>query len=84
MERGLNVFVERWVEGRLCRCRDRWRKGREDWCIPGHAKTIHIEEAVTGGYLSFGCGLCVYGGVVGEEFRKVMFVNLFGQGMGRC
>jgi hypothetical protein len=84
VERRLNIFVERWVEGRLGRCRDMWRKGREDWCIPGHAKAIHIEEAVAGGNLSLGCGLCVHGGIVGEEFREIVLVDLFGQGMSRC
>lgn len=43
-------------------------EGRECRCIPRHAKSINIEEAVAGCDFGLSGKLGVDGGVMGEEF----------------
>ena len=67
MERRLDCFVERRVEIGLYGMGFVLSKGerREGGCIPGHAKAVHVEQAVAGCDFGFGCGLGVDSGVVG-------------------
>ena len=45
-------------------------------CVVGDSEAIDVEEAVARGDLMFGRDIV---GVVGEKFRKVVGVDLFGE-----
>ena len=82
MERRLDGFVECRVQVWLRGSGQGWREGREARRIPGHAEAIDVEEAVADCYFGFGGVFSV--GVVGEEFREVVLVDLLAQSMGWC
>jgi hypothetical protein len=85
VERRLNRLVERGVKMGLCGVGFvlSGREGREGGSVPRHSKAVNVKQAVPGCDFSLGGGFCMDGGVVGEEFGKVVLVDLLAESVGR-
>jgi len=86
VERRLDRFVKRRVEIGLCGMAFmlNWGESRECRCVPCHAESIDIEQAVAGCDFGFGGSFGVNAWVVGEEFGEIVLMDLLAEGMSWC
>jgi len=80
VERWLGVFIKRWMK----QSRIMGTESLNCRSVPGHPKTVYIEETVASRDLGLRRWFCVDFWVVGEEFGQVVLVDLFAEGVGWC